>query len=393
MIKLLEILRKKVVATKENRTKVYFQDADNLYPNRMKGLIESSPTAFRSANLMSKFIVGKGLVNENLYNKVIDKTLNLDTYDFSQVLAKQLAYHNGFFVHISYKYQDGLIVPAYSKVIPFEDGRISRTDDDGYFGKLLVKDWENSGGYSNKSNKLKEYYSFTTKQEDLIEQIKDNWKNEKKGKDFDLIEAIKIFKGQYYYYNPNVGDIYPLSLIHAVQNDCDTEYRIGNYTNVSFRKGLLGKTIVLTDGLTEEQEYEVEEVFQNFLGDDNVGDMVFYPTELADGKTFDDVLKVVQLAPQYDEKFFDATIPRLRKSIMASFNNIPEPLVTSSDSALFGTNSETYEEMKKFYTEQNDEQRKAIQKFFFDVYNLEVDFITFGSDMAEVIDEETLIKE
>lgn len=393
MIKLVEILRKVVKPTKENRTKVYFQDADNLYPNRMKGLIESSPTAFRSANLMAKFIVGKGLVNENLYNKVIDKTLNLDIYDFSQVLAKQLAYHNGFFVHVSYKYQDGLIVPNYSKVIPFEDGRISRTDDDGYFGKLLVKEWENSGAFSNKSNKIREYYSFTTNQEDLIEQIKDNWKNEKKGKEFELSEAIKIFKGQYYYYNPNVGDIYPLSLIHAVQNDCDTEYRIGNYTNVSFRKGLIGKSIILTDGLTEEQEDEVEEVFKNFLGDENVGDMVFYPTKLGDGKTFDDVLKVVQLAPQYDEKFFEQTIERLKKSIMSSFNNIPEPLVTSSDSALFGTNSETYEEMKKFYTEQNDEQRKAIQKFFFDVYNLEVDFITFGSDMAEVIDEETLITE
>ena len=67
---------------------------------------------------------------------------------------------------------------------------------------------------------------------------------------------------------------------------------------------------------------------------------------------------------------------------MASFNNIPEALVMASDDSLFGTSDGTYEQMKKFYSEQNDEERESIYKFFKDVYDLEVEFLTFGSEIS-----------
>lgn len=381
LIRLPEIFRKKVIATTENRKKVYFQDVDNLYPNRIKALIESSPTAFRSSKLMAKFIIGKGLMNEALYDRIIDNALNLNVYQFSMALAKSLANQNGYFAHVSYRYDDGAIIPAYSRVLPFEDCRISRTDDDGYFGCLYVKDYDRKSSF-NKKDDEKKYYSFTRKQDELIEQIKHCWESKNKNKQFDLVEAIKSFSGQYYYYNPNIGDIYPLSHIHAVINDCDTEYRISNFTNGSFRKGLISKNVVLTNGLTEEQEDQVEEVFKNFLGDDNANDLVVFPAELGDGQTFDDVLKIVQVKPIYDEKFITEVLPQVRKTIMASFNNIPEALVMASDGSLFGTSDGTYEQMKKFYSEQNDEEREAVSKFFKDVYDLEVEFLTFGSEIS-----------
>ena len=138
----------------------------------------------------------------------------------------------------------------------------------------------------------------------------------------------------------------------------------------------------MTSGLTDEQEDEVEEVFKNFLGDDNANDLVIFPTDLGDGKTFDDVLKVVQIKPIYDEKFITEVLPQVRKNIMASFNNIPEALVMASNGSLFGTSDGTYEQMKKFYSEQNDEEREAVSKFFKDVYDLEVEFLTFGSEIS-----------
>ena len=155
LIRLPEIFRKKVVATTENRKKVYFQDVDNLYPNRIKALIESSPTAFRSSKLMAKFIIGKGLINEALYDVKIDNALNLNVYQFSMALAKSLANQNGYFVHISYKYVNGEIIPAYSRVLPFEDCRISKTDDDGYFGCLYVKDYDTKSSFNKQSDEKK----------------------------------------------------------------------------------------------------------------------------------------------------------------------------------------------------------------------------------------------
>ena len=63
---LKEIEQKKTRRHKFGKDKIYFQDYDNLYPNRVKALIENSPTAFRSAQMMAKYIIGKGLVNEDL---------------------------------------------------------------------------------------------------------------------------------------------------------------------------------------------------------------------------------------------------------------------------------------------------------------------------------------
>lgn len=383
LIRLIEIFTKKVFKQTDNGLKVYFQDVDNLYPNRVKGLIQNSPTAFRSSSLMAKFIVGRGLMNPAQYEKIIDKTLKLDVYSFAHVLAKSIAEQNGFFVHVTYKIYGNRIVPAYSSNIPFEDCRISKVDDNGHFGRLLIKDWacidDDILSSNNSNDVVKELYPFTKNQDELKEQILHNWKKNNKNKDFELREAIQQFKGHYYYYNPNIGDIYPLSKIQPVMNDCDTEYRIGNYTNTTLRNGCNGKMIVLTEGLTEEQEYETEKVFQSFLGDESASNMVFYPVEsVGDGKTLKDSLEIIQIKPQYDEKFISETIPRVRRNIMAQFNNIPEALVMAGEGALFGTNSDTYNEMKLFYSEQNDEERRAVQKFFKDVYEMEVEFETFG---------------
>ena len=380
LIRLIEIFRKKVTQQVEKGHNVYFQDADNLYPNRVKGLIEDSPTAFRSSLLMAKFIVGSGLTDQTLYDKIIDKTLNLDVYSFSHVLAKSIAMQNGYFVHITYKFENNLIVPSYSKVIPFEYCRISKDDENGYIGKLLVSDWtdEDDSLTSQKDNTIKTLYPFTKNQNDLKAQIVDFWSKIKPNDEFNLIEAIKVFKGQYYYYNPNIGNVYPLAKIHPVMNDCDTEYRMSNYTNICFRLGMLGKTVIHTNNLTEEQEEQIYKVFEDFLGDETVGNMAFIPVNLPDDRTFDDAVKITQLKPQYDEDFMEKTKVNVRKNIMAQFNNIPEALVMASDGSLFGTSGDTYNEMKLFYSEQNDEERRAVQKFFKDVYDIEVEFDTFG---------------
>lgn len=390
IIRLIELAKKVVTKEKDNKLTIYIQDADNLYPNRVKRLIENSPTAFRSANLMAKYIVGKGLRNESVLDKTIDKTLGLNILDFSNVIAKQLSYQNGFFVHVSYKYKDGLIVPNYSKVLPFEDCRIKNMDDDGFLGRVVVKDWEdNRLSFNQKKSKVREYYTFTRDQDALIEQIRHNFKEIKgKKEEFDLEEAIKLFKGQYYYYNPNVTDIYPLSFIHAVMGDCDTEYQIGVYRNKQLREGFVGKTIILQNGVEVEEDAEANErVFQDFLGAENSSNMTYLPIQqLKEGQTIDDILKVIQLQPQYNEDFIEKTIYNIEENIFASFNNIPKSLVKVGDGAMFGENADKYNELKKFYSEQNDEQRRAIEKFFKDVYDMDIEFIPFGED--EVIEEE-----
>jgi len=71
---------------------------------------------------------------------------------------------------------------------------------------------------------------------------------------------------------------------------------------------------------------------------------------------------IEQLQPQFDDKLFEVTDKRLRRNILGAFNNVPEALVSASDGALFGTNAETYKEMKLFYSEQTEEEREKLQE-------------------------------
>lgn len=51
----------------------------------------------------------------------------------------------------------------------------------------------------------------------------------------------------------------------------------------------------------------------------------------------------------------------MRDNIYAAANNIPSQLV-KAESSIFGTQSETYIEMKKFYTEQTFDERDELEK-------------------------------
>ena len=59
----------------------------------------------------------------------------------------------------------------------------------------------------------------------------------------------------------------------------------------------------------------------------------------------DKVFKVGQIKAEYDDKLFAETKTTLRDNIYSQANNIPAQLV-KAESSIFGTQSETYLEMK-----------------------------------------------
>ena len=79
-------------------------------------------------------------------------------------------------------------------------------------------------------------------------------------------------------------------------------------------------------------------------------------------KDLDKAFVVQQLKAQFDDKMFGSTIKNMRQNIMGAFNNAPEPLIFSGSGSLFGTNAETYKEMKLFYWEQNEDERSMLEQ-------------------------------
>lgn len=345
--------------------KIVYQNGDNnLYPNEIESVITNSPTASRCAAIMAKYIAGKGVIGDDGAEidieqlPIINSAKNYTIIDIIDIASRNIAKHKGCWFKVDYGIEfDGdnpVIKPVSIDVIDYLKPRISKEDSDGNKGKVYISDWGENEVF--KKNKDNWFYPFNSNQDVILAQIKaDN-----DGDVEDLEEAIKNYRGQIYYLNLTPEYIYSISPAHAVYNDCDTEYRMSAYSNEQTRSGFLGKTTVVTQGLEQEQEEQVKLDLQTFLGPEGSGNM--YHLNVEQATSLEEVIKFVQLKPNFDDKLFESTDKRILRNIFGAFNNIPPALVLASEGSLFGTNADTYEEMKKFYTEQTEEERSKLER-------------------------------
>lgn len=366
---LVEIFSRVVKVEDKDKDKLYINGANNLYPNEVEGVINNSPTAFRCANLMARYIEGKGIVHPDgrliPYGEqpILNPAKGYRTTDILALAAKNLSYQNGVYFHVIYgindegnPFQKGIDVLNYTKC------RKSKEDDEDYPGMILYKNWEKKESFRAKKEETYKFYPYNPNTEIVIAQIKAD-AGVKDEDEFDIYEAIKHYRGQVYYLNLNPDQVYASSLLDSVYNDADTEYRIGLYNNSQARIGFLGKTIFLTQGLDEETSEEIKEDLAEFMGAAESANLYHLDVEQSDD--LDKVLKIHQLKPQFDDKLFSETKTTSRKNILGAFNNVPEILILAGDGALFGTSSDTYQEAKLFYSEQTEREREQLERAFF----------------------------
>lgn len=359
---LINIYQRVITVLKGKGENIYLNGDNNLYPNEIEAVISNSPTASRCAVVMSKYIAGDGvyLDNEEMlldYESlpVVNKKKKYKITDIIEMAARSIAKQKGAWFHVTYGIVDGKVKPIGIDVLDYCKPRLSKVDTEENMGKIYVKDWDNKTAFGNK-DKDDWYFPFNPNEDVVFAQIK----SDNDGDVSDMLEAIKNYRGQIYYLNLTPEYVYAVSTINAVYNDADTEDRISIYSNKESREGFLGKTIIITQGIDEEDESTTNEDIKNLLGADNAGNV--WHLEVDQVENLDNVLKVIQLKPQFDDKLFESTDKRILRNIFGAFNNIPPALVLSSEGALFGTNSETYNEMKIFYSEQTKEEREKLER-------------------------------
>src|SRR5690606_37361746 len=126
---------------------------------------------------------------------------------------------------------------------------------------------------------------------------------------------------------------YAVSKFDPVFNDLDTEYRIGVYTNSIVKDGFTGKLAVLTQGLDEETASKVKELIQGWLGVENSANVFHLDVEQVEN--LENVLKIINVPSQFDEKQFQLTRKFIRTHILGAANNLPEPLAFVDSGAMF----------------------------------------------------------
>ena len=365
--KLVNLWQRTIKKLKQGGDKnIYINGDDNCYPEEVEAVISNSPTASRCANIMAKYISGDGVYLADINNPIpyeelpiVNKRKNYKITDIIEMASRSIAQHNGVWLHVGYGLDANAdVVPISIDVLNYTKQRLSEEDSEDNLGKIYVKKWDEKTLFGDKS-KDSWFYPFNPDTDVILAQIKaDN-----DGDISDLSDAIRNYRGQVYYLNLTPEYVYAKSPVHAVYNDADTEYRISLYSNTQTREGFLGKTVVLTKGLDDETDEQIKRDLKEFLGAENSGSVFHLAVEEAENLT--DVLKIDQLKAQFDDKLFDVTDKRLLRNIFGAFNNIPPALVLSSEGTLFGTNSDTYREMKTFYSEQTREEREKLERALF----------------------------
>lgn len=335
---------------------IHYNGEDNLYPDYIEGLISNSVTALECADLMTSFLVGRGFDNAN--NTIVDPANDTTLLEFLGDVAESVAKHRGAFIHVNY--DEDYKAKSY-KVLPYTDCRVGKTDDNDYSGKIHVcSDWSKDKE-AKKASKIDVYNS---KEVVIKEQVK-------------AAGGFSKYKGQILFYNTSKL-IYPISRIHAVNEDCESEKRASMYKGVSLRKGFFGKTLVVTKPLVDTDydkenqddvaEYkkqldartEFRKTIQKFIGAENVDGVMHM--ELDFQEDVNDEILFKNIDSNIDDKLFAFTEKSVRDNIRIAFKNIPAPLIASQDGKMFNSSGEAIRAMRIFYQEQTEKERMQLQQ-------------------------------
>jgi len=355
--KFVELYRRVVPLKEDKDESIYYNGENNLYPNEIELAILNSPSGKSASKVFAKYISGKGVENDVVVNP--DKNYKLSK--IVRMAGVDVSRQNGTFFHIGQRLENAVLTPTLD-VLEYTKSRIGKEDDNDYISKYWLKDCsvEKKSYLSNKKKDDSDwFYPFNKDPEVIKEQIFNDYVDAGgEDADADLATMLPYYRGQVYYMNLTPEFKYALSPFDACYNDLDSEYRISMFTNRNVRTGFLGKTYVVTSGLDTEDEKSVNEDIAKWLGSENIGGT--YHLSLEPGAEVDKVFKVGQIKAEYDDKLFAETKTTLRDNIYSQANNVPAQFV-KADTSIFGTQSQTYIEMKKFYTEQTQDERKEIE--------------------------------
>lgn len=355
--KFVELYRRFIPLADTKDESIYYNGENNLYPNEIELAILNSPSGKAASKTFAKYISGKGLLNDTLVNP--DKNYKLSK--IVRISSVDMSRQGGVFFHIGQRLENGILKPTLD-VLEYTKSRIGKEDDNEFISKYWLKDCSiEKKSYLSSKTKDDAYwfYSFNPDKDVILEQIRKDYLDCDGDEEInDLAEMLPHYRGQVYYLNMTPEFKYALSPFDACYNDLDSEYRISMYINRQSRCGFLGKTYVVTCGLDEEDNKTVDEDVSKWLGADNIGGT--YRLALEAGAEIEKVFKVGQVKSEFDDKMFSETKSTLRDAIYSQANNVPMQLI-KADSSMFGTQSETYIEMKKFYTEQTIEERKELE--------------------------------
>lgn len=347
--------QKRIDISYVSRFKMQAYGNDNLYPQNLRAITQSSGTAELCLARYTKFIEGYGFADEG-FSELVANHRGETADDVLHNVAADLARFGGFAVHVNYNVLGEITTMAH---VPFENCRLEEPDDAGHVAHIIVHpDWTGKTTRMGKVLRVSEetidrICVFDPRPEVVLSQM-------------ELAGGISQYKGQIMWFSMAGSSTYPTPIYDAVVTEISTDEGLGNVKYRNVRNNFLVSCMLVTKrgipridtetGEEEEREMISAEDLKVFQGDENTGKIMLVEVENDEDKP-----EIMAFPTKNYDKDFSTTDASTIERIYAQFH---QELFYAIRMGKLGFSGDVMRDAYEYYAGEVTTEQRAIQRAF-----------------------------
>lgn len=347
--------QKRIDISYVSRFKMQAYGNDNLYPQNLRAITQSSGTAELCLARYTKFIEGYGFADES-FSELVANHRGETADDVLHNVAADLARFGGFAVHVNYNVLGEITTMAH---VPFENCRLEEPDDAGHVAHIIVHpDWTGKTTRMGKVLRVSEetidrICVFDPRHEVVLSQM-------------ELAGGISQYKGQILWFSMSGAGTYPTPIYDAVVTEISTDEGLGNVKYRNVRNNFLVSCMLVTKrgipridtetGEEEEREMISAEDLKVFQGDENTGKIMLVEVENDEDKP-----EIMAFPTKNYDKDFSTTDASTIERIYAQFH---QELFYAIRMGKLGFSGDVMRDAYEYYAGEVTTEQRAIQRAF-----------------------------
>lgn len=347
--------QKRIDISYVSRFKMQAYGNDNLYPQNLRAITQSSGTAELCLARYTKFIEGYGFADEN-FSKLVANHRGETADDVLHNVAADLARFGGFAVHVNYNVLGEITTMAH---VPYENCRLEEPDDAGHVAHIIVHpDWTGKATRMGKVLRVSEetidrICVFDPRPEVVLSQM-------------ELAGGISQYKGQILWFSMEGAGTYPTPIYDSVVTEISTDEGLGNVKYRNVRNNFLVSCMLIAKkgipridtetGKEEEREMISAEDLKVFQGDENTGKILLVEVENDEDKP-----EIMAFPTKNYDKDFSTTDASTIERIYAQFH---QELFYAIRMGKLGFSGDVMRDAYEYYAGEVTTEQRAIQRAF-----------------------------
>ncbi len=321
----------------------------NDYPQTVIEIVDASGTATSCIEVYSKFIFGKGFLDEDFFGMVVNRKGQTNDYILDQI-SFDYARFGGFAIHINYNANFKIVQIQH---IPLEDVRFEKMDDNGNFNRVAIHpDWGRRFTQLRKFKKEDiDFIDFYNPSPEIIQA------------QVDLAGGWNQYKGQVYYFSNQGDKAYPRPKYDSRLTDMNTEEGISNISNRNARNNFLvaGAIVDINNSdESEEQESDTEKALKSFQGDENSLKIMYMQVG-----SKEEIPELINFSPENYDKEFTVT----RQSTIEDIGRVfTQPPILRAENVGAGFGSDLMVNAYNFYNSVTSKERLTLERAFNEIF-------------------------